>query len=363
MITGVDLHLIERQPPSRLHTTYGEAPDLRQHVIVELSAEGQKGWGEASPLPEFTGETAEGIARVLKGVYLPALLGRDPREIALLMAGLDRLFPGNPSAKAAIDIALHDLVGRLLGQPVYRLLGGACRPWVQLARTIGITSLPHAVELALEYTQRGFRTLKLKVGTDARSDVARVRAVHEAVGSDVALRIDANGGYDVQTASWVLRQLESCDLLYVEQPLPAWDLPGLRLLRQHVPVRIMADESVHSPADALQLAAERLVDIVAIKLIKTGGLWRARKVAAVAEAAGIACVVISPFETQIGAAAGLHLAVSLEHAPYAHELTVFVTQPTMAETGIRLEGDHLFPAETAGLGVTRIAEFVDLVQR
>ncbi len=356
VITDVRSYIVEREAPSRLDTSYGAAPPSRQHVIVQLGAEGLLGWGEASPVPEFTGETAQGIALALEGTYLPAVLGREPWEIAQIIAGLDGLLPGNPSAKAAIDMALHDLVGRLTGQPVYRLLGGRWRSEVSLARTIGIVPPVQAVNAACEYVNAGFRTLKLKVGSDARDDVPRVRAVREAVGPDIALRIDANQGYDAATALWVLDQLAACELEYVEQPLPARNLPGLRLLRRHSPVRLMADEGVSTPQDALFLAAERLVDVFSLKLIKTGGLARAREIAVIAAAAGIDCVVSSPYETQIGAAAGLHLAVSLERAPYAHELTVFLTQPHLAVSDIVLDGVRLRPGTTAGLGVTQIAE-------
>jgi L-Ala-D/L-Glu epimerase len=356
VITRTRSHIVDREAPSRLETAYGAALPTRQHVIVEIGAAGVVGWGEASPLPEFTGETAMGIARALEKVYLPGILGRDPWEIAKILADLDRLLPGNPSAKAAIDMALHDLVGRLCGQPVYRLLGGPVRSEVSLGRAIGVAPPGVAVDLAREYVGAGFRTLKLKVGSDPKGDVARVRAVREALGPDVALRLDANQGYDVETALWVLGQLEASGLEYVEQPLPARDLAGLRILRRRTSVRLMADEGLLSAPDALILAAERLVDVFSIKLIKTGGLLRARKIAAIAEGAGIDCVVSSPYETQIGAAAGLHLAVSLERAPYAHELTVFITQPHLAVTDIVLERARLRPGTSSGLGVERIAE-------
>ncbi len=355
-IRRFEVHIIERPVTSRLNTSYGEGPATRPHVIVEIEADGLTGWGEASPLPEFTGETAEGIALVLRRVYLPGIVGRNPLEIAALVADLARLLPRNSSAKAAVDIALHDLAGKLTGQPVYRLLGGPCRAEIELARVIGILPVPRAVDLACAYAAAGFRTVKLKVGREPREDVVRVRAIRQALGPEVALRVDANQGYDLQTAIWVLRRLEECELQYVEQPLPAADLESLRILRRHISVPIMADEGVHTPADALCLATERLVDVFAIKLIKTGGLWQARKVAAIAEAAGIACVVVSPFETQVGAAAGLHLAVSLEHAPYAHELTVFVTQPELATTSIITDGSRVRPPDKPGLGVARIAE-------
>jgi len=361
-ITGVRSEVIDRETPSRLDTPYGTAPPTRSHVIVHLAAGALRGVGEASPLPEFTGETVPHVAGVLEGTYGPALLGRDPWEIAAITGDLDRLLPGNPGALCAIDIALHDLVGKLGGRPVSSILGGRIRPAIPLARAIGIGSVSATVFMAREYVRAGFRTLKLKVGLDAADDVERVRAVREAVGPQVAIRIDANQGYDLETALNVIDRLEGCGLEYVEQPLAAPDLPGLRRLRRetHDRVRLMADEGVRTAEDALALACERLVDAVSIKLVNVGGLHRARTIAAVAAAAGIGCVVSSPYETQIGAAAGLHLAVTLERSPYAHELTVFITQRDMAETDIVLDGDLLRPGTADGLGIRRITETDDI---
>ncbi len=349
--------VVERPTSNRLTTSYGEAPEVRPHVVVEVGAGGGPiGLGEASPLPDFTGETAPTILQVLRETYLDALAGRDVTEIAAVMADLERHRPGNPSAKAAIDLALHDLAGKILGVPTSILLGGARRPSVRLARAAGIGPIAEVAALAERYIAAGFRTLKLKVGRDPQQDVERVRAVRGAVGPEVHIRIDANQGYDAATAIWVLGRLEDCHLDYIEQPVPRWDHVGMAQIRRATGMRVLADEAVHSPQDAIALIRAEAADLFALKFIKTGGLVRARQIAAIGEAAGIDCIVISTFETQIGAAAGLQLALTLPIGHHAHELTVFVTQPEMARTGIRLEGDALFPAEAPGHGVESIVE-------
>lgn len=348
--------IIERPTSNRLTTSYGDAPEVRPHVIVEIGAPGAIGLGEASPLPEFTGETAPGILAALNESYLAALPGRDATQIGALMADLEHRRPGNPSARAAIDLALHDLAGRLLGVPTSALLGGARRPSVRVASAVGIGPIPDIVSQVERSVAAGSRTIKMKVGQEPRSDVARVRAVRAAVGGDVRIRIDANQGYDSGTAIWVLKQLEDVHLDYIEQPVPRWDHLGMAHIRRVTGMRILADEAVHSPQDAIALIRAEAADLFALKCIKTGGLARAREIAAIGEAAGIDCIVISPFETQIGSAAGLHLALSLPIGHHAHELTVFATQPEMAQTGIRLEGDTLFPAPRPGHGVESIVE-------
>ncbi|MGQ0549748.1 MAG: mandelate racemase/muconate lactonizing enzyme family protein [Armatimonadota bacterium] len=355
--------IIERPTSNRLTTSYGEAPEIRPHVLVEIaSASDAVGLGEASPLPEFTGETAPGILGVLRETYLDALVGRDATGIAAIMADLERLTAGNPSALAAIDLALHDLAGQILDVPTVTLIGGARRDSVRLARAIGIGPIPEIVALAQRHVADGFRTIKMKVGTDPRQDIERARAVREAVGPGTRIRIDANQGYDAPTAIRVLRELADCALDYIEQPVPRQDLAGMARIRRETGMSILADEALHTPQDALALIRAEAADLFALKFIKTGGLVRARQIAAIGEAAGIDCVVISAFETQIGAAAGLHLALSLPIGRHAHELSVFATQPDMARTGIRLEGDVLLPAPSPGHGVESIAEMAQTVR-
>lgn len=354
--------IVERLTPNRLTTSYGEAPEVRPHVIVEIgTAEGLVGLGEASPLPEFTGETAHSTLGVLRETYLDALAGRDATQMASVMADLEHLRPGNPSARAAVDLALHDLAGKILGVPTVTLLGGARRRSVRLARAVGIGPIPEIVALAERHVAAGFRTIKMKVGTDPKQDVERVRAVRAAVGPDVRIRIDVNQGYDAATAIRVIRGLDDCALDYIEQPVPRWDHAGMAQIRRATGMGILADEAVHTPLDAIALIRAEAADLFALKFVKTGGLVRARQIAAIGEAAGVDCIVISTFETQIGAAAGLHLALSLPIGRHAHELTVFATQPEMARTGIRLEEDVLLPAPAPGHGVEGIVEMEKIV--
>lgn len=349
--------LIDRPTSNRLITSYGDAPTTRPHVIVELGTkDGARGLGEASPLPQFTGETAQSVLGVLNATYLPSLVGRDPRRLASIIDELEHLLPANPSAKAAIDMALHDLTGHLLGVPVSTLLGGARRSRIHLARAVGIASLAETVATAEAHVAAGIRTIKMKVGQDPRNDVVRVRAVRAVVGDDVRIRIDANQGYDVATAVAVLKQLGDCDLEYIEQPVARWDYRGMAHIRRATGVRVLADEAVHSPQDALSLIRAEAADLFALKFVKTGGLLRAKQIATIGEAAGIDCVVVSPFETQVGGAAGLHMALTLPSSRHDHELTVFATQPEMARTGISLQGNVLIPSSGPGLGVESIVE-------
>ena len=349
--------LVSRPASSTLATSYGRPAESREHVLVTLeSDEGQVGWGEASALPFFTGETPATIRDVLKAHFLPAVVGLDATEIGVIHDILDATLPNHSSAKAALDMAAHDLSARTLGVPVSTLLGGRRRSNVPVTRPIGITPINDAVEKASTYVAAGHRTLKLKVGVDPREDIERLRAVRDAVGTGVRLRIDANQGYDFATARRVLRALEDVDLEYCEQPLPSWDVAGLGRLRASVGVRIAVDESLHDLRDAVALIQAEAVDVFVIKLIKTAGLLPAKRITDLGEAEGVAATIVSPFDTQVGASHGLQLALTLPRANPACELTVFTTQAEMADTGHRVEFGVLHPSRDPGCGVERLVE-------
>ena len=347
--------LVDVPTHSRLDTSYGTAEAVRPHVIVRLEDDaGRVGLGEASPLPFFTGETAASIQLQLEQVFLPALVGRDPRDHDEIMVILDHLLPENRSAKCAVDMALYDMRGQALGQPVYRQLGGLRRrEGFRVTRAIGLLALEETVRMAEHWVECGFHTLKLKIGPDPDGDVERIRAVRRAVPPDVRLRIDANQGYDVPTAVRVLRALAEA-VEYCEQPIPAWDLAGLRQIRAATGVRIAVDESVHTLRDLLRVVDARAADALVIKLIKCGGLRAAEHLAAVATAVGMPVVVVSPFETHIGSAAGVHLALTLPPSPFAQELSIFNVEPRGSRTGssIPTDGDRILPPTAPGLGVT-----------
>jgi o-succinylbenzoate synthase len=347
--------LVEVPTHSRLDTSYGPADALRPHVIVRLrDSEGRTGLGEASPLPFFTGETAASIKLLLEQVFLPALIGRDPADHDEIIAALDRLLPENRSAKCAVDMALYDLRGQVTGAPVYRQLGGLRRPeGFRVTRAIGLAPPDETGRMAQHWVERGFGTLKLKIGLDPDGDIERVLAVRRAVPAEVRLRVDANQGYDLPSAIRVLQALGNA-VEYCEQPIASWDLAGLRTLRVRTGVRITVDESVHTMRDLLRVVETRAADAVVVKLIKCGGLRAAEHLAAVAGSVGMPVVVVSPFETHIGAAAGVHLAMTLPPSPFAQELSIFSVEPRGPTTAsmIEADGDRLLPPTAAGLGVS-----------
>lgn len=352
-ITRWECWLVETPTHSNLTTSYGPQENLQRRVVIRLTdSEGRVGLGESSPLSFFTGETAASVKLQLEQIFLPALIGRDPFEHDAIMAELDRLLPENRSAKSPVDMALYDLRGQILGRPVYEQLGGLRAPaGITVTRPIGILSLSDTVREAEKWVEQGYRTLKMKIGLDPLGDIGRVLAVRKAFPAEVRIRVDANQGYDLASATRVLRALEGA-VEYCEQPLPARSLQALRTLRAQSGIPITLDESVHTMPDLVAAIQAEAVDCIVIKLIKCGGVRAAERLMGTAAAFGIAAVVVSTFETHVGASAGVHLAMSAPLAPYAHELSIFCVEPEGPHTrgSVPTAPGRLLPPRAPGLG-------------
>jgi L-alanine-DL-glutamate epimerase-like enolase superfamily enzyme len=295
--------------------------DAMRNILVGLHADtGEVGWGEAAPLPTHSGETQESMLALLQHALGPALLGRDPREISLRLQELQRVLWGQPFTKAAIDYALHDLVARHLGVPLYQLFGGRCRDRYPLGWTIGWKSVAATAEEAVTAAREGFKAIKLKIGNpDWGPDVQRVEAVRQALGEGFPVRVDANQGYAPHRAIEVVRRMARFDLQLVEQPVPRWDVEGLAHVRRSIPFPVMADEAAFSPADVLRIARADAADIINIKPQKFGGLAGSREVAALAGAAGLGVFASGRVCSGIGVAAAVHLYASLPAAGFEGE--------------------------------------------
>ncbi|MEU3923366.1 dipeptide epimerase [Streptomyces sp. NPDC029004] len=298
----------------------GTSPELISLVVEVRTADGESGFGEASPMTAYTGETLAGLEAALTEHAAPALIGRDPRDLAGAHTAMDAAIRGQHLAKAALDIALHDLAARAAGWPVHLLLGGCVRPRVPTTWVVGLGTVEEMVEEATAYAAKGFTHIKVKGGEDPDLDVALVRSVRESVPDSVELSLDANEGYDPGTAARTVARLADAGLDLVEQPLPRWDLTGMAALRGGGGVRVMADESMQSPHDALEIVRRGAADVLNIKILKVGGLHRARQIAAVAESAGLAVKIGTMPELGVASLAAAHLAAALPHATVPADL-------------------------------------------
>ncbi|RLV51015.1 dipeptide epimerase [Nocardioides mangrovicus] len=296
----------------RLHTTFVTAlrrTDTIDSVLVEVEdGDGAVGLGEAPGVWRVTGESLPGIVACVEGPLAEALIGREADDLHALTEQVREAVVGNHGAKAAVDVALHDLAARRLGVPLVRYLGGH-RLEVPTDVTLAAGSAEALAASAATRTAEGFTALKLKVGTDAATDVARVRAVREAVGPEVTIRLDANQGWSPKDAVRVVETLEDagCGVELVEQPVAAADLPGLAYVTAHVATPVMADEAVFGLRDLTAVIERRAADLVNVKLAKAGGLVPARALLELATAHQMGTMVGSMMETGVGVAAAASL--------------------------------------------------------
>ncbi|WP_369926823.1 dipeptide epimerase [Xanthomonas sp. NCPPB 2632] len=286
--------------------------DRVEDVVVTLQADdGRIGYGEAPPTAAITGETLGSITTAITQHIAPRLIGEDIADLNRVAGLIQASIVGNHSAKAAVDIALHDLWAQHHGAPLYRLLGGGC---TQLTTnlTISVNAIDTMVDDALDALARGYSALKIKIGKDTDDDVARVRAIHAAVGDRALLRLDANQGWTAKQAVRAIRRLEDAGVPMdlVEQPVKASDLDGLGYVTRHVETPIMADESAFGPHEALEVIRRGAADIINIKLMKAGGVANALRIADLAGMHGVPCMMGCMLESSVSVAAAAHVAAA-----------------------------------------------------
>jgi L-alanine-DL-glutamate epimerase-like enolase superfamily enzyme len=292
-----------------------------EHVYVRVRTDGpHSGLGEAVALPAYFDESPSEIMRAVRSEIEPAIRGFSPFDVEAIHSRMDEALPQHPLSKAAVDLAVHDLCGRILGVPVADLLGGRCRTRVPLVWVIGLKAVDDVLEEAEEVVGRGFGTLKVKIGADSERDLEVVRTLRERLPAGVRLRVDGDQGYTLVTATRVLKMMEELRLELIEQPVPKWNVEGMAELASLLETPIMADETIYTPEDAINLIRKRAADVFSVCVLKPKGLLGAKKIAHIAEAARVPIAVGSLFESGIGTAAGLHFAASCPNATLACEL-------------------------------------------
>ena len=305
-IYAIDLPLIE--PFIVSYDTYPSMPS----IIVKLTTEcGLIGWGEAVPDDHVTGETFEGTFAVISDRLAPRLIGQNPMEFEKIHDLLNSLVKDAPAAKAAIDIACHDVTAKKLGIPVYQLIGGRYHDQFRITHVLSIAEPEVMARVATEKVKEGYNSFKMKVGRDVASDVARINAVRAAVGDAIAIRVDVNQGWkNSANTLQALTSLQHANLDWLEQPVIANDIDAMVEIKSKTTVPVMIDEGLCGVRDMREIIAKRAADKVNIKLMKCGGIYPAVKLAAMAEMAGIECQIGSMLESSIGSAAGFHVAFS-----------------------------------------------------
>ena len=331
-------------------TALGPA-DISEYGLVFIDTDaGITGIGEISNVFSRRGRL---LCRDVDELLAPALVGLDPFDVTRIVALMDGLLWRTEPAKAGVEMALWDVMGKALGLPVYKLLGGKVRDWVPLSYSIPFGEPEQMAEFAQDRAAEGFRTVKVKVGQGADRDLAAVAAVRKAVGSACRVRIDANMAWRTAKEAIVLiRKMERFDPELVEQPLPARELDAMAEIRRCVSVPIMADESVWSPRDAMEVIRRGAADIVNVYVAESGGLQAASKTFTLCEQAGIPCMIGSMPEFGIGTAAQIHLGVAMSNlGPDSDTCGVLYHEADLLTTPLRLASGRAYPPEGPGLGI------------
>jgi L-alanine-DL-glutamate epimerase-like enolase superfamily enzyme len=323
--------------------------------IVEVETDGGiTGVGEISMIWNGNGAALCPTVNELLG---PALVGRSPFDINaahLLMNDAVQFARAANPAKAAVDMALYDIVGKVLSTPVYNLLGGRVRDTAPLSMSIMIAALDDMVAQARAAIGRGFAGVKVKVGIDPVHDIESVAAIRKALGPAATIRVDANmGWHSTRQALIQLEALAPLRIHSVEQPLPADRLEDLAWLRQRSPMPIMVDESVWGPDDAARVIRAGAADIINVYVSEAGGLRNAARIFALAEAAGIVCTIGAMPELGIGTAAQMHLAVAMPELLGPSDVcgALYNAETLITET-LPIENGRAGAPDRPGLGVT-----------
>jgi len=355
-IVGIELYQADFELAEPFVTSLARITMAHNIIVRIYGSQGLYGTGEARPNPPVTGETQK--AALAAGEELaPRLLGRPVSDIEGSVRLLHKGLLKNSALKSAFDIALYDLLGKTADLPLFALLGGERRT-VHTDNTVSLGAPEEMVAKARACKEQGFEAIKVKLGSTFEEDLCRMEQIRGALGPQVALRIDANQGWDRKTALRVLLALEPLNIQYCEQPVAYWDYESLRWIRDRVRIPIMADESVFGPQDAFKLASSGCCDYLNIKFAKTGGIHEALKVNAVAEACGMACMVGCMTESRLPLTAAAHFVSARPNIRFADLDGHLPMKEDPVTGGASYRGGAISLPETPGHGADYQEDFL-----
>jgi L-Ala-D/L-Glu epimerase / N-acetyl-D-glutamate racemase len=310
-ITDIRFNMLRVPLKTPFKTALRTVDSIEDVIVTVHTDKGNVGYGEAPATAVITGDTHGSIVEAIKKYIAPRIIGEDVANLNRITQLIQGALEKNSSAKAAVEIAVYDLFGQLYNAPLYKLLGGG-DPVITTDITISVDYIDKMVADSIAAVDRGFESLKIKVGKDIGVDIERVKAIYAAVEGRALLRVDANQGWTAKQAVFALQTLEDAGvrLELVEQPVKAQDLEGMKYVTERVHTPIMADESVFGPTDVIELIRMRAADIINIKLMKTGGLSNAIQIADLCGMYGMECMIGCMVETSVSVSAAVHLAVA-----------------------------------------------------
>lgn len=336
-------------------TSLGKDEFAENVVVIIRTKKGITGYGECNPYMPINGESVDTCFAVAQ-YFAKALKGKNAFDIEGNIALMDRIIYANNSIKSAFDIALHDIAAQQSDKPLYKFLGGKINKPLFTDYTVSIGEINKMAEDAKKIKRKGFPAIKVKLGKGYEKDIARIKTIRLAVGKKIPIRIDANQGWNYETTLKILKELAQYDIQFCEQPIPRWDLTGMKKLNKKSPVKIMADESCCTNHDAEQLIKQKACTMMNVKLGKSGGLFVAKKIIHLAEKDGINLQIGAFLESRLGMTASAHLALSSKAVKFCDFDTPLMYSEDPVEGGISYhEKGKIKVPETPGLGA-RIQE-------
>ncbi len=358
-ITAAKLYMMNIPLITPFKTALRTVNAIENLVVVLETDEGVCGYGEAPATAVITGDTIPSIAGAIRYFIAPKIVGREVDNIDEMHDIIETSMVHNTSAKAAVEMAVYDLWGKKWNAPVYKLLGGA-KGSLETDITISVNPVEEMVKDAVIAAERGFKILKIKVGNDVKLDVERLTAIKAAIPADSVIRVDANQGWTPRQAVRIIKTLEDAglDAELVEQPVKAHDLDGMRYVTANVSTPILADESVFSASDAIEIIRTHAADLINIKLMKTGGLYNAMSIASIAKASGVECMMGCMLEGNVAVTAASHAAMARGVIT-----KIDLDGPALCKSnpvlgGAQFNDSIITPSEGAGLGITGIENLI-----
>jgi L-alanine-DL-glutamate epimerase-like enolase superfamily enzyme len=338
-------------------TALRRVTEIQCVLVCATTYDERVGFGEAAATTAVTGETPSSIETAVRDLLAPRVLGRSLLAPEQLFDELESAVEGNGSAKAALDMAIHDLVAQRAGLPLYQFLGGY-RSELETDVTVSVGVSEEMAKQAASLARSGFRVLKVKLGLGSiGEDFERAAAVRKAVGPGIVLRVDANQAWTVQEAIRLIQRMQDAGLAIelVEQPVAARDIEGLAKVTDAVETPIMADESVFDAAQAFEVLKRHAADMINIKLLKSGGIRRARAISDMAEACGVTCMVGSMMESRVSVTAAAHFAASQKNVTRIDLDAPLMLEDDGVKGAIGYDGPMIRLGAEPGLGISAVS--------
>jgi L-Ala-D/L-Glu epimerase len=324
---------------------------LARGLLVKVMTDGgMEGFGYSDLFPR-TGETPETARHAIEDILKPKVIGREIEELARIRADLDHILTGHPRAKAALETAMYDALARSYHMPLFLMLGSRYRKEIKVIKMVSVDAPEAMAEEAKQLVRDGL-SLKLKVSGKIDQDLPRVAAVRKAVGDVVFIKVDANEAYDAKTAIRLAKGLADHGVEIFEQPVPRDQLDALWEVKKHSPIKIEADQSVRTVADAQMVIKNRIVDSINTGIPKVGSIVEVRRIAELCEMNGIRCALSNTAGSMVGDAAAVHLAASTPGIAPLCELGEFEVITGDPFFGLSVEKGAISVPEGEGLGVS-----------